>query len=328
MASNSPQLSQLSSGPSPQIPTPNSVLSLSTKHNTPVSQGALRLLGSIIGLDNNLIAKFSLEKADSHSQFFQAIQHPRLRTQHALLLLRACALPRMNFLCRTLAPRLTLDACNLFDTLVSRAAVTILKLSEGNLSQVAQHQLSMPLRQGGLGLRQTVIIAPAAFLGSIADSSPFLYNVSRSDPPPHSEALLEDLTESYRVLGLPSPRIKLPNPPNFIQHFSHPQHAHAKLQHSLSFFLAKTFLNSTFKPLLSPLEQAHFTSLSQRCSSLWLTTPPGRPEYQMSDDDFLLAIRYRLRLPPASPCPSTASVVCPTTFQIIFLTVRASVVDL
>jgi len=61
-----------------------------------VLRGAMPLLGSIVGLDRQAITDFALQKVKRHDPFFTALRHPQFKTQHAFLLLRASALPRMN----------------------------------------------------------------------------------------------------------------------------------------------------------------------------------------------------------------------------------------
>jgi hypothetical protein len=66
--------------PSLQLPTPSALLSFSTLTQIPVVRGALPLLGSMIGLDDLAISTFALDKANSHTPFSLALQHPRLRS--------------------------------------------------------------------------------------------------------------------------------------------------------------------------------------------------------------------------------------------------------
>ena len=94
---------------------PPSIAALARDHKVDVLHGAMPLLGSMIGNDTKAISTFAEAKAERHAPFFQALQSPLLHTQHAMLLLRASAIPRMNFLCRTLAPFLIASACTLFD---------------------------------------------------------------------------------------------------------------------------------------------------------------------------------------------------------------------
>jgi hypothetical protein len=149
--------------PSPSIPPPLSLSSLAANSDITLVQGAVPLLGSIVGLDKHAIRTFLRTKVDHHQEFFEALRCPRLPAQHALLLLRLSAHPRMNFLLRTLPPDLTAAACAAFDTQIRTSAIHILQLTHDHLSQVALDQFRLPLRRGGLGLPSMLSIAPAAF---------------------------------------------------------------------------------------------------------------------------------------------------------------------
>jgi hypothetical protein len=100
--------------------------------------------------------------------FFQALLHPLFNTQATFLLLRVCALPKLNFTCRTLPSKLTSSACASFDQFVQSAAMTTLRLDKESLSKEVLTLLTLPLRHGGFGLRSMVATAPAAFLSSLA----------------------------------------------------------------------------------------------------------------------------------------------------------------
>ena len=53
-----------------------------------------------------------------------------------------------------------------------QTAITKLQLSPDPLPKAALIQVRLPLKEGGLGLRSTVGIAPAAYLGSLASAAP------------------------------------------------------------------------------------------------------------------------------------------------------------
>ena len=97
------------------------------------------------------------------------------RTQIAWLLLYFCAAPRANYFLRTVP-------CDQLDVYTLRRNQEILKalsrllgmeVSGDGLVDVSQHwarQALLPIRHGGLGLRDARRIAPAAYWASMADS--------------------------------------------------------------------------------------------------------------------------------------------------------------
>jgi len=137
-------------------------------HHIPFLRGAVPLLGSMVGLDPQLRRQSASDRVRSMEPFFQALLHPLFTTQATFLLLRVCALPKLNFTCRTLPSKLTSPACSAFDRLVLDAAMTTLHLDRDSLPEEMRKLLTLPLRLGGFGLRSMVATAPAAFLGSLA----------------------------------------------------------------------------------------------------------------------------------------------------------------
>ena len=61
---------------------------------------AMPVLGGIVGLPE-LILEWTLTEVKSHSRLFDAIAHPSLPSQTALLILRLSALPRVDYLTRS-----------------------------------------------------------------------------------------------------------------------------------------------------------------------------------------------------------------------------------
>jgi hypothetical protein len=126
----------------------------------------------MVGLNAELRRQSAADRVKSMEPFFRALRHPRFTTQAALVLLRVCALPKFNFSCRTLPPRLTSRACVTFDQLVLHTAMDILRLDLD--SPDARNLLTLPMRHGRFGLRRMEATAPAAFLGSLAAAARYL----------------------------------------------------------------------------------------------------------------------------------------------------------
>ena len=243
-------------------PTPQSLQTLSASHDIPIHAGSLPLLGSIVGSDTKAAMTFASSKAEAHSPFFHALTHESMPLQNAYLLLRSSAVPRLNFLCRTLPPHITLDACQIFQAHVLKTALHLLQLPQQSLSQVALRQIQLPLRLGGLGLRSVVDTAPAAYLGSLAASAPLIAPIC-SPPPAPSLTILQQSLDHFNQCD----DLKLPTPQHFFAHVANPSPATRlpphKLQQHLSFALAQSHQHQLYKSLTQPL-QAHLTSLSQK----------------------------------------------------------------
>ena len=101
--------------------------------------------------------------------------------QSAWLLLYFCAVPRINHLLRTLPPRRALIAAASHDISIREVFQNIFGIASradwsfelhGITYDNWVHQSTLPLRLGGMGLRDSARTAPAAFWASWADSLP------------------------------------------------------------------------------------------------------------------------------------------------------------
>lgn len=99
-------------------------------HSVPLIRDAVPLLGSMVGLDGESRRRSAADRVRKTEPLFRALRHPQFSTQAAFLLLRLCALPKFDFTCRTLPPRLTSAACDSFDKLALGTAVDILRLAQ------------------------------------------------------------------------------------------------------------------------------------------------------------------------------------------------------
>ena len=132
-------------------PVPEDVEHWAALHRVPIMRGAVPLLGSMVGLNPLLRQQSASDRVKSMEPFFRALLPPLFTTQATFLLLRVCALPKLNFTCRTLPSTLTALACAAFDRLVMGAAMATLRLEEDSLPEEALTLLTLPLRHGGLG---------------------------------------------------------------------------------------------------------------------------------------------------------------------------------
>ena len=133
--------------------------------------GSMDSLGALVGSDDVATSKWALEKAQSHDQLFAALLHPALPVQHAMGILRFCAIPRMNYLTRVVRPDLLRPACEYFDRKVFETALTKLGLPS-TLTDEAHTLLTQPIRLGGFGLRPMVRVSPAAYWSSVSQAAP------------------------------------------------------------------------------------------------------------------------------------------------------------
>jgi hypothetical protein len=270
-------------------PVPTHIQRWTADSRIPLVRGAVPLLGSMVGLDSDLRLQFASERVKSMEPFFRALRHPRFTTQAAFVLLRVCALPKFNFSCRTLSPRLTSRACATFDQLVLRTATNILRLDLDSLPPHACSLLTLPTRHGGFGLRRMEATAPAAYLGSLAATARFLPSAELLVAIP----MIGELEHALSRCQLPG--LKLPASSSFLACAA--RQRPTALQRSITAAIEDSLACSVGD---TPALSSHLLSLRQAGASNWLTTVPSRPELTLPDDDFRLAARLRLRLPPVT----------------------------
>ena len=77
----------------------------SSQLGVPITIGLQQHLGTFIGLDADAIAEAALERVDKeHSALFRLLLSPYLPQKLAFRLLTVCALPRFDYLTRTVPP--------------------------------------------------------------------------------------------------------------------------------------------------------------------------------------------------------------------------------
>ena len=108
----------------------------------------------------NSVAK-KVEKILEMQAYLEDLDDPQVEELH---LLRSCLSQcKLNYLLQTLPPGSALEACKRFDMGLRHSLESITRSS---LDNAVWQQAALPIRLGGLGLREAVASAPAAFLGS------------------------------------------------------------------------------------------------------------------------------------------------------------------
>jgi hypothetical protein len=120
------------------------------------------------------IRRILQDAVTEHEPFFDLLCHDRMPVQIASILLRASGIPRMNFLCRVVAPSLMRDAAAAFDRRVLDTAMRFLQTDPAHLSDEARLQLSLPIRLGGARLGTAERTSPFAFWGGLSQAAPYL----------------------------------------------------------------------------------------------------------------------------------------------------------
>ena len=89
--------------------------------------------------------------------FFRRLQSPLLLVQSAMLLLRQCAVPQLNYQLRCMAPSCVSDVAAEFDQIVLTAAYDKLQLRRYERTAQVERLLRFKLMHGGFGLTSAVL---------------------------------------------------------------------------------------------------------------------------------------------------------------------------
>jgi hypothetical protein len=288
------------------------------------------LLGAVVysshGVDPNVTqhpaTQHVLESAKaSHDPFFSVICHPKLPAQTRLILLRACGVPRLNYLARTVQPDMLAPTARYFDTLVSGALAHLLtgRVDISALSQRALIQASLPVRMGGLALRPYVLVSPAAYLSALALSLPLIPAALHS-----SLGRVIDRTASAlralhceRLIPPPPERAGQPAAPapadpvgltssHFLRLFAPRASCPKHLQRFYSAQIEE-HRRAVITEQAPVHHRARLTALLNPGAMLWVRLMPSEPLYRLTDSEVGHVLRLTLGMHPRSATPLLCS---------------------
>lgn len=133
-----------------------------------------------------------------HSLFFERMK--ALPSNIALVLLKACGVPRMNYTIRVQEPKLARKACEQFDEKVAEAieAMACIKLDDESRAL-----LSLPTGMGGCGLTRMAEISPLAYEASKSQNGPKEERLSQDElTTAHYQKVAHALAESSQQMKL------------------------------------------------------------------------------------------------------------------------------
>ena len=214
--------------------------------------------------------------------------------QVAMLILAYCTAPRMDFLARVMPPRLLWPAAARFRDDIIDAVACILKLS---MTDRAIKRLFLPIRYGGLGIRDTASIAVFAFVGSIALTAPS-YTI-------HGSAREDYITSYHQCRQLVDDDALLTDDPMkaFRSFAANPC---PKLQSALTREHYKR-KHLALLSVMEPREKRLAKSMCEKGAGMFLRAIPSSLDLRMFDWSYCTAVRVRLLLPPIDLMPSSCT---------------------
>ena len=295
-----------------EAPLQHAVLATLAERDITLHRDWLEVVGSVVGRDEHAIragVAATLGNDDGTAAFFQRLQLDELSVQSAMLVLRQCGVPKMNYTLRCMPPPCIEQLATSFDTHVMHAAQRKLLLHPDEAKRrPTVERLRAPLRHGGFGLASARQTSPAAYLGSLAAvaCAPTFAPYSNPDSPlPSSTQLYDWIASSIAALVDAAPECEALLPPSPSVFFQHETIlTTSSLQHELS----QQATNSSHKASLQRATDmkktdggralAHLTAVSAPRAWTWKTVLPTSRELELTDTQYRLAARLNLGLPP------------------------------
>jgi hypothetical protein len=210
-----------------------------------------------------------------------------LQAHDALSLLRnSMAMPKLLYILRT-SPCFDSSLLSQFDAVLRQGLCNILNIQ---LSDDQWTQASLPIYDGGLGIRSASMLAPSAFLASAAAS-----RLLQNEMLPLS---VRDIADEDRTMALASwlNKAQLPAPPEQQQH----------LQKTWDRIMSSNSLSGLAARLTSPVDQARLLAVSAEHAGEWLKAPPiTSVGLRLSNEMIRVAVGFRLGARTCEPhsCP-------------------------
>lgn len=256
-------------------------------------------LGTILTRDSGVLQRWlAKEMQRAHRKLFDALRHPKLPVQVAFTLLRACALPVVQYWMRTSPPASTGVLAEQFDDLIMQAALVILDIPTS--STMARYQLRLPVKMGGFGLRSMAELADGAWVAALAQAAQYCADLFR-DVRQMSEATRSPLEESLERINAKVGFDVFPRQADdfWLKYTETP--ARPGLQKEIMMLtLERSYqeVMSSERVTEDKSEYARLIGVRAEHAGLWLTTSPTHPLFRISDGHFRTAARIRLGMVP------------------------------
>jgi hypothetical protein len=295
-----------------------------------IVQGSKKLLGCMLGLDDEDKRLHVNSVVDKKMPLFDAIAHPQFPKQNRLTMYRGCVQPSLGYVCRTTAPSVVASAVGRFDDRLQQDVFTHTlathseELALTPPSDAVRYQMSIPVRKGGDGVRSATSISPHAHWGGCAVAASALAETCRLHPDlPYfvaRNASYEDLrrlrvpVQASAAAGVPlaflppdvedlkSGLFLLPPTPELI----FPFYAQANLEDSfklqkLTTFAAEEIFSDDMWLGASHHDKARMISLRGPAAGSFKLALPTTPALTISNLDFVTSRRFDFGLDPDAP---------------------------
>ena len=304
---------------STDAPLLRSIRTTLAEHDIQLHKHWIEVVGAVVGRDEDAIrtgVAATLAIDEGSAAFFRRLQLDQLTVQNAMVILRQCGVPKMNYALRCMPPPCIVQQAAAFDDLAIGAAKTKLLLHEDEARRRPTLELlRAPLRHGGFGLTSAQQTSPAAHLGSMAaaTAAPVFIPYSKPDCPlPATTPLHGWIANSMRSVVEAAPTCKdlLPSSAStFFQHFaplssSSSANAAFALQHQLSLQATDSVHQASLQRANGMKREdggwalAHLRAVSATKAWTWKAVAPTGRELELTDVQYRMAARLNLGLEP------------------------------
>jgi hypothetical protein len=292
-----------------------SLLQTLAQHDINVHNDWMQVMGAVIGRDAQSV-QAGLTSITAHAgkeAFFRRLQSPLLSVQSAMLLLRQCAVPQMNYLLRCMPASCIAGMADEFDVTVTvlTSAYDKLEIRNRERTEGTDDILRMPMRDGGFGLTSARHLSSAAYLASVASarSTDVFAPFGAADCPLQATSLLHGwIAESMRLVTEATPDSASLLPPSASAFFSFYAASKSSLSSTLQRKLSLLASTHRVDALLSVAKRmrkqdggaalAHTRAIAAPMASAWKRTAPTHPLLTLRDTQYCVAARLNLRLEP------------------------------
>ena len=272
--------------------------------------GHKKVWGTYIGdpEDWEAMATLARKRLKKYDPFFERLMHPKLSRHHAGVLLRTCARLTPTYWARTIAPDALMPVLKEYDEKVLEVATSKLlnAAPETDIGKEALFKLTTPIPLGGLGPRPMELVAYPAYLASWMEVLPTLCEIG-FDGDIEANAMYAGLHNSHvkTSQALPEDESKewLHEDIQQLIDATREEPLH-KLQRDLVKKIEGKLVREYSVSVADDSEQkARTLSATGPHASTWLTTIPRTKRTFLTDEEYTMALRLRLGMPPNDNMP-------------------------
>jgi hypothetical protein len=273
------------------------------------------LLGSAVGRTDDILHRLLIQQiGTTHDDIFKRLLNSKLHIQPAMLLLRQCMLPKLNYILRTVRPSATRRITDEFDNKVLECALRMLELNLTS-SQYRDEiitQLRLPCRMSGFGLRSSTSIASYAYLDSAARALHLdhitnqLFTASPSSSFRSAIDECIEFTQNQCQPVIADVKKLIPDcVDSFLRQYQSIASDTPRLQHILTHEAEKQKFRALSTVYSSDeYHSARLLATSAKGAALWKVAVPVDRYCQLTDAEYIIATRINLGLPPCEVMPN------------------------